>query len=457
MAELPLPNLDEIPDKPAAVPATKQVPTTVQPPSPTPTNLPKLPSFTAPKLPTIPQPNIRIPKIPWRVVLSGLGVLTAVGLIVFFLFFWKGSVIIQSTPPDSLIRLDDQVATGTLTSDLSPGTYQLSVERQDYIPYASALTLKTNEQRRLDIALRALPEPVKLSDQIVQFMTLDPERTSLLYVVPTAQTAYRLFIKDLAKPIVDEVTPNILKDITDFIWSPNRELAFFKLGEATKQYDFKRYDLVNQETHDWPTGVGSIEWRPDGEKVAYAFEPVGGERTIIRATRDNTEQERIFNLLTTTITRPSLQWSPDAKYLSLIADKLYLLDVFSKELTPLDAAGAVKAVRWLPNSSGLIIQSKDDQLSLVTLDGTVTPLLLSGRIDQIVPFADSQSLIYTQERNSRTEFSRVSLVGQPAIPYLFKAQAPLAPTNLILSSNEQTLFFVSAGNPYALFLDDGAY
>lgn len=453
MAELPLPNLDDIPDTPAPPkPGTgsTQVP-------PTPSAVPARPTFTPPKLPTLPRPNVHIPTVPWRVIAAAVVVLLVSGTAVFFLFFWRATVTVTSMPSDALIRFNDQTATGELRTNVAPGNYQLSVERQDFIGYQQAVTAGTNELLNLTITLRALPEPQRLSDQIVQFMVLDAERTSLLYLAPHQQTAYRLFTQDLVAPVIDEITPATFTNLTDLIWSPNRQLAFFKQGEVTKQYDFKRYDLLTQETHDWPDGIGSIDWRPDGEKVAYAYEPVGGERTIIRATTDNGDQERIFNLRETTITRPILRWSPDAKYLSLLADKLYILDTFSKELRTLTQAGTPRAVRWLPTSDGLLAEGSDGQLTLVRLDDTVTSLGVDGTIEQLVPFQDGTSALYTRDRNSRTEFFRLTFADQVLLPYLFKAQAPLAPTNMVLSDNEQHVFFVSAGNPYALLLDDGQY
>lgn len=450
MNELPLPNLDEIPDKPAPKPPE-------QPASPT--KLPGLPfpSLKAPKLPTIQRPDIKLPRIPWRVVLTTLGVVLVIGIASFFLFFWKATITITTAPADAQILLDDQAATGALKAVLRPTTYHVAVSRQDFIPYQTNITLKIHERRALAIALRAMPAPMELSDKAIQFMALNPEGTALVFVAPSQKTAYKLFTKDLTKPVIDEITPPDLAGITNFIWSPNRELAFMKLHEVTKQYDFNRYDLVNQKVHDWPEGVGSIDWRPDGEKVAYDYEPTGGERTIIRATKDNGEQERIFNLVGTAIDHPTLHWSPDSKHIAVVTTELHVLDAFSKELTAFDALGPIKQAAWLPTSTGLIVQGQDDQLSFVTLAGAVTKLGVTGSIDQVVPFADGTAIVYTRERNSKTEFYRLELVTQTLTPYLFRSQAPLAPTNLILSKNEQTLFFVSGGHPTALTLDSGQY
>lgn len=454
MTDLPLPNLDDIPETPTEKPV-------LPPPQvAAPTKLPgiKLPNFKAPKLPTIQRPDIKLPRVPWRVVLMILGGLTISIIAIFFIFFWKATLTITSLPADAQIQIADQSANGQLKTSLPPKIYHFSVTRQNFIPYQADLKLNIHEQKKITISLRDVPVPVQLSDKVVQFMTLDPERTSLLFLAPSQKTAYRLFIKDLAKPVVDEVTPASLEGITDLIWSPNRQLAFMKFHDVTKQYDFKRYDLVNQETHDWPAGVGSIDWRPDGEKVAYAYEPADGERTIIRATKDNGEQERILNLLGTTITHPKLKWSPDAKQISLVTTELHTLDTFSKDaLKSFDKLGTIKDALWLPTSTGLIVQGQDDQLSLVTLAGKITKLGVTGSIDQVVPFTDGLAIIYSRERNSKTEFYKIQLDTQVQTPYIFRSQAPLAPTNLILSKDEQTLFFVSAGHPTALKLDTGQY
>jgi hypothetical protein len=454
MADLPLHNLDEIPDTPVA----KPILTTPQVAAPT--KLPglKLPNFKAPKLSTIQRPEIKIPRIPWKMVLMILGGLTIVGTAVFFVFFWKATITITSTPSDAQIQIADQSANGLLKASLQPKTYHLLISRQDFIPYEADLKLGIHEQKKLAVSLRDVPVPIQLSDKVVQFMALDSDRTSLLFLAPSQKTAYRLFIKDLAKPVTDEVTPPNLENLTDLIWSPNRQLAFMKFHDVTKQYDFKRYDLVNQETHDWPAGVGSIDWRPDGEKVAYAYEPTDGERTIIRATKDNGEQERILNMLGTTISHPKLKWSPDAKQISLVTTELHILSTFEKDaLKSFDKLGPIKDALWLPTSTGLIVQGQDDQLSVVTLDGVITKLGVTGSIDQVVPFADGLAIVYTRERNSKTEFFRIQLDTQAQTPYIFRSQAPLAPNNLILSKDEQILFFVSAGHPTALKLDTGQY
>jgi hypothetical protein len=463
MADLPLPNLDEIPDLPSPI-AGKQTakPSPQQQPAvASPTKLPgfKLPSIKTAKLPTIQRPIIKLASVPWRIIFTILGVIIVVGVAAFFLFFWKATVTITSTPIDALIQIADQSATGLMKAVLQPKTYHLSVKRQDFIPYEIDLKLNVHEKRNLEITLRDIPTPMQLSDKLVQFMTLDPDRTSLLFLAPNQKIVYRLILKDLVHPTLDNITPDpgSIEGITDFIWSPNRQLAFIKLHDITKQYDFKRYDLVNQETHDWPAGVGSIDWKPDGEKVAYDYEPVDGERTIIRATKDNSEQERIFNLLGTTITHPKLKWSPDSKQLSFVTTELHTLDTFSKELKTFDKLGPIKDALWLPTSTGLIVQGQDDQLSLVTLTGEVTKLGVTGNIDQVVSFSDGKAVVFTRERNSKTEFYRIQLDTQAQSPYIFRSQAPLAPTNLILSKDEKTLFFVSAGHPTALTLDTGQY
>ncbi len=389
-------------------------------------------------------------------VFLGLGIL-GLGLIVFFAFFYRATLTITAQPDSAAIIVDETQVSGQFRGMLTPGEHTLRVTAPGFIPYESILSLGVGEERQLSIALRPLPQPTTLTDQQVQFVVLDQERASLLYLAPEERTAFRLFPDDLDEPVLDEITPAVLENIADMIWSPERQLAFLKVNGATKLYDFKRYDLVNQEIRDWPGGIGSVDWRPDGEKVAYAFAPDTGERTIIRANRDNSEAERIFNFAATDIVNPIIAWSPDAKYLSVLTDKLYLLDVFSKSLTELVTDERVAAVRWLPDSSGLVYEDGNARLKVVELDATKRDLGQTGSLVQLALFADSQTAVLAKNRGQASELLRIDLLTGETVPYVFQPIPTLAMRDLLLSADETVVYFRSAGELFALPLDTGEY
>src|SRR5690606_33432837 len=232
-------------------------------------------------------------------------------------------------------------------------------------------------------------------------------------------------------------------------------LAFYRDGDTLRQYDFNRYDLVNQTVTDWPGQVRAVDWRPDGEKVAYVYsDSETGERTLVRAGRSNEDPERIFNFGSTAITDPQIRWSPDGKSIAIWEKNLFVLDVFSAELRQLDVGSAVTAVSWSPTSDRLLYQAEDGSLDTVTLEGTASDLSLSGPIGRAAFTSDGTALLTAKGRGATLELAKVDLALGTRTPLYLAATGELNPTDLIVSAEGSTLYFTSAGQPYHLAIDD---
>lgn len=400
----------------------------------------------------------RLASLSWKLYAAIAGGFVLAGLLVYFLIFFPATLAVTASPEGAVIGIGDQTATGSLTVRHWPGHVAITVTAVGHVTYQETATLGAGQKQTVTVALRPLATPTPLTDQRVQFPVLDEARSSLLYLDPAAKTAYRLGLTDRTTSTATPITPASLDGITDLIWSPTRQLAFLKQGSTTKLYDFKRYDLVNQTTTDWPAGIGSIDWRPDGEKVAYYFEPGTGERSLIRATKDNGEVERLYSFADSTVTNPELTWSPDAKYLAVRADRLYLFDVFAKTLAEVEGTTGVAAVRWLPTSNRLLAERGDGTLISVSTDAKATDLSQSGRLATIAPLADGTAFVRARaEANGTVTLERVSLADGTSALYATDGLTGLVPTNLLLANDDQTLYFTSAGRLYALALDEGTY
>lgn len=407
--------------------------------------------------PTSPPPNPAAQKTqtrkPFPVWILWIVVVILLGVAGFFLFFWKGTVTVTVTPAEATVSVAGQNGQGQQTKRLSPGTYSIHAEAPGFIPFDGSVTLARSGKEQVDITLKKAAEPIQLSQQHVQFLALDQNQSSLLYLEPSTKTVYRLRFDDPVKPVIDAITPNRFDGSSDWLWSPDRGLVFLRQGGSLKLYDFNRYDLVNQTTTDWPSEVKAIDWRPDGVKVAYFFaDSKTGERTLIRATKSNDEVERIYNFKDTAISNPSLTWSPDAKSIAIVEKNLFVLDVFSKTLRELKVPGPIKTIRWSPASDRLLFETEAGQLGLVGTGGEVSRLSLPGPISRAAFSSDGKNVLHASGRGSTFKLVRVNLESLDETVIPTPASKDLAADNLLLGKDDGRLFFTSGGLPYVLEL-----
>ena len=444
---------------PAATPPTSTTP--AQPIEATPSDNPsEVPTTQPTPLTPTPKPQAKHGKISWQLYAGGAGILLTLGGTLFYIMYWPAVLTVQATPDTAAISLGETSATGKLVAKIHPGTYQVSAQISGYQSFNTPITLKVHERKQLTVTLKEIPYATLLSNQRIQHMSLTAsgDKPTLVYLEPQTGTAYRLFVKNPAKPVMERITPdNALKDVNDIRWSPNRQLAFIIQNNRVKLYDFKRYDLINQTVTDWPEGIRSIDWRPDGEKVAYVFHGSDGERTLIRAGKDNGEQEKIFNFKDTGLDDPIIRWSPDGKLISVLEkNTLRTLDVFTGKLSEPLQTGVADAT-WLPTSDRLLVTDANHTLNIVPTSGSVIPLNRTGETNEVTFFKDGQTMIQAKQTDSGVNLERVDLKSGQATPYALGTGLSLQPKHLTLSENEQTLYFISAGQPYTLKLEDGSY
>lgn len=443
---------------PATTPPTSTTP--AQPIKKTPSGTPsRVPTTQLPPLAPTPKPQTKHGKISWQLYAGSACILLALGSTLFYIMYWPAVLTVQATPDTAAISLGETSATGKLVAKLSPGTYYVNAQISGYQSFNTPITLRVHERKQLTVALKEIPYATLLSNQRIQHMSFTSgDKPSLVYLEPQNGTAYRLFVNNPTKPVMERITPdNSLKDVNDIRWSPSRQLAFIIQNDRVKLYDFKRYDLINQPVVDWPEGIRSIDWRPDGEKVAYIFHGSDGERTLIRAGKDNSEQEKIFNFKDTGLDDPIIRWSPDGKLISVLEkNTLRTLDVYTGKLSePLQTG--VTDVTWLPTSDRLLIRDANNALNIIPTSGSVIPLNRTGETDEVTFLKDGQTMIQAKQTDSGVNLERVDLKSGQATPYALGTGLSLQPKHLILSEDEQTLYFTSAGQPYTLKLEDGSY
>lgn len=390
-----------------------------------------------------------------KIIFVIVGVVAVV--LIVLIFFSKGSLIVTSNPSENVaLSVNGSLITAGQTNKLKAGTYDVKAELADYIPYVKEIKLGMFSSKELKINLRVLPIPQKAVEYKTQFSTLSEDGKSIYYLSNNGKTMYAIDNMKATDLLIMAVSPDFFSNVTDIIWSPNRDLAIIKQNTKTLLYDFKRYDLLHQEFYPFSSGIGNITWRSDGEKLLYYYAPEGGETTLIEANKDNTGMVRIYNFKDTTIRNPEIDWSPDQQNaLLLFENKLYILDFFSKNLTPLLENTTITQVQFTPDNNILYVTS--DGLHICDKTGNNDKLLNIKTTLEKVTFIDTETMIFVEKIDGIETFFLYNFAKDMKTELIYNTKVQINPIDIIPSQNLKKIYFESNGYLYQMDLETKNY
>lgn len=406
-------------------------------------------------------------KLDLKKILSIVGVVLVLGLLIFVLFFYKATIKFNPNPSNARIDIADISRTGQTKIKLSPGTYHVKVSSPGYVDYESTLTAKIAQTINVNKPLVKLPQPEKLTKDSAQFLTSSTDNKTLFYLGDSGKTLFRITnasTTDLRR--IEAITPSTFSDIRNVIFSPTQELAILKKDDGTYLYDFKRYDLLHQEIHPWGNDIGNIVWSPDSEKVVYYYQNSTGEKTLIRAPKDNSSQERIYNFKDTTIVNPILDWSKNGQKILLVSNDLYIFDLYSKSLKQLTKGGGITDAKFSPDSQSILFNKSDTTdgitLNITGLDGNNIRNLNTATLVSKVTWFDSKNIICaipnTTDSGASDKIIKLNLDSFKQIEYSYvSSQDVINLNNIIVSDNAKEIFFLNKNSLYDLKLASTNY
>ncbi len=380
-----------------------------------------------------------------------------VAAIIFFVFFYRATVTFTLTPTDSAVQINGQTYTNQQKIKLNPGKYEVKITANGYIDYQKELKFSIGQVSKVTVNLTQTPELKKITTEKISFPVIDNTKESIFYLGNGAKTIYQINKLDQATPQIAAVTPDVFNGLTNLIFSPDCSLAILKKDKQALMYDFKRYDLLHQEVHDWGTGYGDMIWSPDGLKVVYYYAPDNGETTLIRANSDQTSQEKIYNFKDTTIRNPKLKYSPDGKKIIVLADKLYLFDVYTKSLAEITTSAKVNDANFTPDSTKIIYESNGN-LYIIDFEGKNNQDLGIKTVLNKTTWIDNDNLVYAKSQTGGNDaFYKYTLSNKNQAQYFYQSNDTIQATNLMLILNNQRLYFASNGYIYAMDLASNNY
>jgi hypothetical protein len=392
-----------------------------------------------------------------KIILYVLAGLIIIGIVLYIFVFRYGSLAVNPTPVTAKTTVNNDSLSGPGKFRLANGTYNVKIESDGYVPYITQVNIKSASTLSINAVLKQTPVPKKLYSQNINFLTKGLE-DSLLFLSNGGKTLYRMNNITTDKQDVIPITPDTFSDLTEINWSPDKNLAVMKKNASTFLYDFKRYDLLHQEISSWPDGVGEVAWSPDGAYIAYYFNPSGGEKTIIRADKSNSNQERLYNLKDSEISDPKLVWSADGKYIILVTDNIYLLNVYTKELKKIVDQKKVNDAVFTPDSQS-IIYSNSKGLFLTDLTGQIERNLEAiTSTAKIVFYSDTKEFLAAIPKTGKSDsLLKINYETGETKEYYYDQSSATNFTNMVISSDKKTLFYQNMSNLYSLDLSASEY
>lgn len=386
-----------------------------------------------------------------KLILIIVGAFLVIAGAVYYFFFYQAILTVNVQPNSAQVEIGANSNVGNSKFKLKPGSYNLKVSLTDYVVYQQNLTLKPSARQTITVTLNRQSEVVKLVDYPALFATQSIDKQSLVYLSNQGTTIYKIDgIMSDTKEKPYAVTPASFKDVKDIIWNLQNDLALIKQTDRWYLYDFKRYDLLHQESTQWPEGIGNVAWSPDGGKVAYFFN-TPSEKTLIRANKDNSEMERIYNFKDTSITNPKIFWSPDNKTILLIDNGFYVFDIYSKTLTHLKQFESVVDANFSLDSQHIIYE-KDGGLYLIDLTGAnKVDLKITTPLNKTV-WLDQNNLLYFVTEGTTDNLYKINTSSQEITPYTYKPSYTINAKKLLVTSDLNRVIFNQDDYEYSLKL-----
>lgn len=390
------------------------------------------------------------------ILIVSIGVLV-VTVVVFFVFFYKATLKINVNPSSAQIEIAGQKSVGSLKTKLKPGNYDLVITHPDYIKLEENIGLKMSQVADLNLTLIQSPEPYLLVDYPAHFATLTYDQGSIIYLSNQGRTVYRVDEVDLdSKSVPRAITAEDFSDVKDMIWFPNKKLALVKQADRNTLYDFSRYDLLHHDSKELDKLIKNIAIDPTGEKIIYFFEPGTGEKSLVRAYKDNSQPEKLIDLREYNLTNPQLDWSSDGKKILLVTDQIYLYDLYSKSISQLTQFESVSDAQFTPDGQSIIYQ-QDGALYLMDLAGGNKKNLDIKTSFNKLAWVDDQNFICAIKEEGKEVLIKYNLDSGDKLVYNYSSKENIDFSHLFLAENRSKIFFNSGDYLYSLKLVSGKY
>ena len=363
-------------------------------------------------------------------------ILTSTYLISFFArgyrFSLKGGLTINPTgiisavsqPKGASVYINDKLTTATDdTINLSPGIYNLKIEKNGFLPWEKTITVKPETVYQTDIQLfSSVPnlKPITLTGAINPKINDDnskivyavasasAEKDNGLYIVESSGLPLSLLRSDSRQLSPNTTTIN-WSDFT-YSFSPNsRQILATNAQDNTNYLISLDTPITSQKLTDITDDLDKIqlEWRTQTSLIINTrIERIPKEVQSLIATDSakylqfSGDDEKILYLsqkdgeITPNLISPPPAQSTQLQHRQVQSNNYYVYDIKDDTNFLIGSNDEISQISWLPNSNNLIFV-QDQDLKVIDYDGTNKQIIFSENFDTscVAPWSDGSKII----------------------------------------------------------------
>lgn len=388
-------------------------------------------------------------------IISAVVLLVIIG-IVYFLYQNTGITITYS-PQNSQATIDGEKISSSIKTQLSAGNHDVKILLEDYIPFEQEINLGFGTHENINVELRGLPIPEKIVSDQARFPSFSENKDSIFYLGDSGKTMYEVIGISLEETASEKISPSFFESVTNVVWSPNKKLAIVKQNEKNLLYDFSRYDLLHQEITELDEGIKNITFSPDSSKIVYYYSPSDStERTLVEASKTNTDKYILYNFMGTGIENPRIDYSPDGKSILLVADnKMYLLDILTENLTQLAQDKIILEAKFTPTNN-IIFTTNTSTFTTSKEAIEYKELDINTSLNKLT-FFDDYTVLFIEDKDNYEAFYLYSLQTDQKVELVYNTKYKLDPISALLTTDQKYIYFESNRFLYRLPVDTNEY
>jgi len=372
-------------------------------------------------------------------IIAWILVISVALAVVFYLFFYRTTLIINPTPTPDEITLDGQkINPGTYR--INPGRHKLSIKKAGYVSYIIDRKFKMAQKEKLEFTFEKQTRGTAISASGSNII-LSSNREFIVFIGNDGKL-YSYKLEGGATP--QAISTASYQNVRELFISKDNKFALILDDNGLKIVDFLRQDLVNQTETKLPPlaqAIHSVTWNssesgyyPEANShIIYDIKTDYGWDLIL-ANRQHSQSEILMQINTQRFKDVNLDWSNNQKQVLIAGGELGIIDLATRSYTEVLKDKNITSAQWSPQAVRFVARSKDGKI-YGSEDQTTVELGIEGDLYRFL--SDSELFVVGDGRPMLYNFDTGQVINYAEIDGLKNCRS--------FEVVDQTIYFAGDG------------